>query len=145
MIFGNLGNDVVYGGRNNDILYGNQSDDFLSGDIGNDTLYGGKNNDSLSGGNGDDILSGDFGNDTLSGGDGRDVFVLSALRGLDVVLDFQDGQDLLGLAGGLTLAQLSITAGSNGALIRLASTNELLVSLTGVQVGAIASSDFITS
>lgn len=142
VIFGNLGNDVLYGGKNNDILYGNQGDDILSGDISNDTLYGGQNNDSLLGGDGDDILNGDFGNDTLSGGSGRDVFVLGALRGADVVQDFQDGQDLLGLAGGLTFGQLSIAAGNNGTQIRLTSTNELLASLTGVQVSAIASSDF---
>ena len=142
VIFGNLGNDVLYGGKNNDILYGNQGDDILNGDISNDTLYGGQNNDSLLGGDGDDILNGDFGNDTVSGGGGRDVFVLGALRSSDVVLDFQDGQDLLGLAGGLTFGQLSVTAGNNGAQIRIASTNELLASLTGVQVGAIASSDF---
>ncbi|GET36586.1 calcium-binding protein [Microseira wollei] len=144
VIVGNLGNDVLYGGKNNDILYGNQGDDILSGDTGNDTLYGGQNNDSLSGGDGDDILNGDFGNDTLSGGGGRDVFVLGALRGTDVVLEFQDGQDLLGLAGGLTFAQLSIAAGNNGTQIRIASTNELLASLTGVQVSAIASSSVFT-
>jgi serralysin len=142
VIYGDQGNDVLFGGKNNDILYGNQGDDILNGDIGNDTLYGGQNNDSLSGGDGDDILKGDFGNDTLSGGGGRDVFVLGALRGADVVLDFQDGQDLLGLAGGLTFAQLSIAAGNNGTQIRVASTNELLASLTGVQVSAIAASDF---
>lgn len=141
-IYGDQGNDVLYGGKNNDIVHGNQGDDILNGDIGNDTLYGGQNNDSLSGGDGDDILNGDFGNDTLSGGGGRDVFVLGALGGADVVLDFQDGQDLLGLAGGLTFAQLSIAAGTNGTQIRLTSTNEVLASLTGVQVGAIASSDF---
>lgn len=142
VIYGNQGNDLLYGGKNNDIVYGNQGDDILNGDIGNDTLYGGQNNDSLSGGDGDDILNGDFGNDSLSGGGGQDVFVLSVFGGTDVVLDFQDNQDLLGLGGGLTFAQLSIAAGSNGTQIRLASTNELLASLTGVQVSAIAASDF---
>lgn len=142
ILYGDSSNDTLYGGQNNDRLFGGEGDDIVSGDFGNDTLYGGQNNDSLLGGEGDDILYGDFGSDTVRGGAGRDVFVLGALRGSDVVLDFQDGQDLLGLAGGLTFGQLSVTAGNNGTLIRLASTNELLASLTGVQVSAIASSDF---
>ena len=142
VLFGNLGNDVLYGGKNNDIVYGNQGDDLVYGDLGNDTLYGGQNNDSLLGGDGDDILSGDFGSDTLIGGAGKDTFVLDPLRGTDVVVDFEDGQDLLGLAGGLTFAQLSISGGSGVTQIRLTSTNELLASLTGAQV-SLTSSDFI--
>jgi serralysin len=141
-IYGNLGNDFLYGGKDNDILFGNEGTDFLSGDLGNDTLYGGKDNDTLIGGEGDDILWGDLGSDTLTGGAGRDVFVLTAGSGTDTVLDFQDTLDRLGLSGGLTFAQLSISQGANGTLIRLASNNELLASLTGAQVSAITSADF---
>jgi serralysin len=139
-LYGNLGNDTLYGGKDNDVLFGNQNDDLLNGDLGNDTLYGGQNSDRLLGGEGDDVLSGDLGNDTLVGGGGRDILILAAGKGSDTVQDFQDGTDLLGLSGGLTFAQLTISSSSNGTLIRFG--NEVLATLTGVQASAIASADF---
>jgi serralysin len=145
IIVGGEGNDTLYGGKNNDTLFGNQGDDFLSGDLGNDTLYGGKNNDILVGGDGDDILSGDFGSDSLISGNGRDVFVLASAKGSDVILDFQDGQDLIRMADGVRFDQLSITQGSNGTQIVLVGSGELLATLTGIQVSAIAIADFITT
>jgi serralysin len=143
IIIGGAGNDTLYGGKNDDTLFGNQGDDFLSGDLGNDTLYGGKNNDILVGGDGDDILSGDFGSDTLIGANGRDVFVLASGRGSDAILDFQDGQDLMRMADGVRFDQLSITQSTNGTQISLVGSGELLATLTGIQVSAIAIADFV--
>ncbi len=140
---GYAGTDSLAGEAGDDLLYGNVSSDTLDGGEGSDTLFGGKDGDILAGGIGDDFLFGDFGSDSLAGGEGRDRFVLSASSGIDVIADFTDGTDLLGLTGGLTFAQLAISQGVGAAEIRLASTDALLVSLTGVAVAAIEASDFV--
>ncbi|WP_373872811.1 hypothetical protein [Microseira wollei] len=71
--------------------------------MGNDLLFGnlGIDNDALNRGNGNDTLAGDLGNDTLTGGGGSDRFVLSLSGGTETIVGFEDGQDLIALAGGL--------------------------------------------
>ena len=148
-LFGNNGSDIIYGDRGNDLLSGedgsdflngNQGEDTLTGGSGNDTLRGGKDNDSLNGGDGDDLLWGDMGSDLLFGGNGSDTFVLKAGSGSDNIADFANGSDSLALAGGLSFEQLTITASDGNTLIY--SGNELLATLTGVDVNLIASEDF---
>ena len=84
----------------------------------NDSLDGGAGNDVLYGSQGDNVLTGGTGADTMSGGRGADVFVLragdggSAITGADTITDFQDGTDVLGLAGSLTYSNLIITQGN---------------------------------
>ncbi|NJK67825.1 MAG: hypothetical protein HC941_15995 [Microcoleus sp. SU_5_3] len=46
------------------------------------------------------------------------------------------------LASGLNFGKLSISAGSNGTLIRLASNDRLLAVLNGVEFSAIGPQDF---
>ena len=71
-------------------------------------------NDSLLGGSGDDILLGSAGADILTGGLGSDLFVLAAgdggpaLGDADIITDFADGTDLVGLLGGLDFADLTL-------------------------------------
>ncbi|WP_377476117.1 MAG: putative Ig domain-containing protein [Microcoleus anatoxicus] len=134
-LFGGMGNDTVYGGKGNDVVHGGKDDDLVSGDLGNDTLFGDLGNDTVYGGAGDDLLNGGVGNDSLIGGDGRDRFVLSSGAGVDTITDFQIGQDLLGLSGGVRFDQLTISQGSGmqaqDTLIRIASTGELLASVIG--------------
>ncbi len=133
LINGNEGNDTIYGGAGDDTLYGGQGNDQLFGEAGNDVLYGnkgldrlfaGEGNNLLFGGQGQDVLVGGTGNDTLSGdkgedfligGSGPNVFVLSSEgpgvnnRFGDFILNFDSRQDLIGLAGGLTAANLVFT------------------------------------
>ncbi|MBW4680304.1 MAG: tandem-95 repeat protein [Microcoleus vaginatus WJT46-NPBG5] len=137
---GDLGDDSLNGDAGNDALYGNAGGDLLEGGDGNDTLHGGKDDDTLTGGSGDDILSGDLGNDSLIGGAGSDGFVLKFGAGSDTITDFTDGEDLLGLAAGLTFESLTITSSSNATLISVG--DELLASLTGVQADLITVNDF---
>ncbi len=96
----------------------------------------------LMGGSGDDFLWGDLGNDTLIGGSGSDRFVLATGAGNDTVLDFENGQDLLGLSGGLTFEQLAIVQSGDATSIRVASNNQVLASITGVQASNITQQDF---
>jgi hypothetical protein len=44
----------------------------------------------------------------------------------------------------LTFGQLSISPGTNGTLIRVASSGEVLASLTGVDPNLIGSEDFVS-
>lgn len=80
------GNNILYGDAGDDWLRAGQGDDELDGDSGNDILIGGCGNSRLNGGTGDDLLQ---------GGSGFEQFYLSSDR--DIIQDFQDGRDLLGL------------------------------------------------
>lgn len=139
---GTLNNDTLTGSNGSDIINGFGGDDVLSGLQGDDVLNGGAGNDNLSGGRGNDLLRGGLGNDTLTGGAGRDTFVLGAGLGADTIVDFTKGQDSIQLAKGLNFGKLSISAGNNATLIRLASNNQLLATLSGVAPNAIGPRDF---
>jgi Ca2+-binding RTX toxin-like protein len=142
ILCGDRGADSLTGGEGNDLLFGNAGADSLDGGEGNDTLMGGKGNDSLTGGDGDDFLCGDRGSDTLTGGTGRDVFILTEGFDSDIITDFSDGLDVLGLTGTLTFEQLSVSAGAGATLISVAATGELLASLIGVDANLIGVEDF---
>ena len=90
--------------------------DYFTGP-GNDNLTGGTGSDNLYGGLGDDRLEGGGGTDHLFGGDGADRFVLATDPGTSYVYDWDqgsagsatDGMDRVQLAGGLTLADVTVT------------------------------------
>jgi Ca2+-binding RTX toxin-like protein len=144
VINGTPSNDNLTGSSGNDIINGSEGDDLLTGLRGNDVLNGGDGNDILSGGKGSDYLNGGLGNDNLVGGSGNDVFVLGAGLGVDTFSDFGNGQNTIQLINGLTFGQLSISPGTNGTLIRLASSGEVLASVTGVAANLIGSEDFFS-
>ncbi|MEG4326038.1 calcium-binding protein [Microcoleus sp. herbarium5] len=143
-INGTPGNDNLTGTSGNDIINGLEGDDVLIGLRANDVLNGGDGNDILYGGKGFDTLNGGLGNDNLVGGAGNDVFVLGAGLGVDTISDFTKSQDTIQLINGLTFGQLSISPGTNATLIRVASSGEVLASLTGVAPNLIGSEDFIS-
>ena len=70
-------------------------DDVLTGNGGRDNLSGGGGNDRLIGNKGADTLNGGAGDDILRGGAGKDSFVFGA--GLDVIRDFRDDWDKIGI------------------------------------------------
>lgn len=84
-------------------LIGSDFNDALFGNSGANALTGGKGNDSLLGGGGNDILNGGSGVDKLAGGQGSDVFVFdkSAFSGIDQIMDFTGGADVLRLDNAL--------------------------------------------
>ncbi len=140
ILFGDKGNDIICAGSGNNFLYGNQGNDILTGGDGDDVLYGGKDDDLLIGGAGNDWLSGDLGNDILIGGAGQDHFVIRPDTGVDVIVDFTDGEDLIGLAEGLTYNDLTLTQGDNGAVISVG--NEVLAIVNGVNIALLDQQDF---
>jgi len=144
VINGTNGNENLTGTPSSDNISGLDGDDALTGRQGNDILVGGGGSDILFGGKGFDTLNGGLGNDNLVGGAGNDVFVLGARLGVDTISDFANSQDTIQLINGLTFGQLSISPGTNGTLIRVASSGEVLASLTGVAPNLIGSEDFVS-
>ncbi|MEG4803374.1 hypothetical protein QUB63_10750 [Microcoleus sp. ARI1-B5] len=62
--------------------------------------------------------------------------------GVDTIVDFTNAQDSIQLASGLNFGKLSIAAGNNATLIRLASNNQLLAAINGVEPRALGPKDF---
>ncbi|MEG3908587.1 calcium-binding protein [Microcoleus sp. w2-18bC1] len=143
-INGSPDNDILFGTSGNDIINGVEGNDVLMGLRGNDMLVGGDGSDVLNGGKGFDTLNGGLGNDILVGGGGNDVFVLGVGLGVDTIVDFAKSQDTVQLINGLTFGQLLISPGTDGTLITVASSGEVLASLIGVAPNFIGSEDFIS-
>ena len=144
-INGDSNNDILRGGNGDDLINGNGGNDRLVGNAGNDTLRGGTGDDTLQGRSGDDILYGGAGIDAMVGDAGSDIFVLESNLEGNIIRDFTDGIDRLGLTPGIAFEDLTITNNSSGtaALIRDRSNgNELLATVRGVEATAITSDDF---
>ncbi len=148
-IYGGGGNDSLIGGRGKDTIYGEDGNDSLIGGRGKDYLYGGDGNDSLIGGRGkdylyggdeNDTLIGGRGDDTLEGGEDADIFVLKQGHGRDTIIDFEDGTDLIGLAGSLSFEDLAIVRIGRNTSINF--EGETLATLQGIDSTLITSDDF---
>ncbi|MGB5900252.1 MAG: choice-of-anchor D domain-containing protein [Geitlerinemataceae cyanobacterium] len=134
-----LEQDFLCGGAGNDRISGNEGADRLNGDAGDDTLYGGKDNDVLNGGEGADILAGNLGDDTLSGGADADRFDFQVTDGNNVITDFEDGTDKIGLQG-VTFDQLTIAQVGSDTQI---TTGSLAITLKGVTSSTIDATDLV--
>jgi hypothetical protein len=141
---GFAGDDIIIGNGGNDTLTGNKGNDIISGGAGNHQLFGGKGDDNLNGGEGNDTLIGGAGADLLISGTGRDVLVLAAGANTDTFVDFQKGQDLIGLSRGLSFNQLRVTEGDFSTTIEIASNGEVLANILSVSTSPLTASDFIS-
>ncbi|MDU8913674.1 CAP domain-containing protein [Aestuariicoccus sp. MJ-SS9] len=124
LISGGAGSDSIGGGEGDDTIYGNDNADFLSG---------GGRHDQIDGGNGADTINGGSGNDTLTGGAGADVFVFNELTNgeTDLILDFEDGSDVLRLTG----VSAPAGTGAQGRFDALDITAATVAGEAGVTVG----------
>ena len=164
------GADSVYGLSGDDTLYGFTPTISGAGNDGNDILYGGPGNDILIGGPGDNILDGGLGQDTLTGKGGLDdgtgfiefnnyygeyginTFIIRAGDGgpsidsADVITDFEDNNDLIGMADGLEFNQLTIEQGTgdyaNHVVVKKTDTGEFLVVIQSITIENITDADF---
>jgi Ca2+-binding RTX toxin-like protein len=139
ILTGTIQPDQITGLTGNDILRGGGGRDKLRGGKGNDKLSGGDGNDLLNGGAGQDWLYGDRGQDKLTGGQDKDLFVLQK-GGRDVVLDFQDRRDRLGLLPGMKFKQLKLVAQGQDTLISM--NNRPLALIKGIVPGQLTKADF---
>jgi Ca2+-binding RTX toxin-like protein len=161
VIIGAGGNDTLAGGAGNDTIYGDSHLSDSSGTIygirsynlteGNDMLSGGDGDDMLYGDDGDDTLDGGAGADTLTGGSGIDIFVIKgnyggdSLNGSDVVTDFVNGTDVIGMDG-LNFSELSVAQGTgdylNHVIVKKTDTGEFLTIIQNMNISAIDDNDF---
>ncbi|MEM9511714.1 MAG: Ig-like domain-containing protein, partial [Cyanobacteria bacterium P01_E01_bin.48] len=135
--FGEGGDDFIDGGAGNDELRGNGGDDTILGGAGLDRIFAGEGDDVIRGGEGDDILKGDSFRPEL----GNDTFVLAVGEGTDTILDFQPGEDLIGLADGLTFSDLGIS--DSDGFAEIASGDETLALLNNVSASDLDASLFV--
>jgi Ca2+-binding RTX toxin-like protein len=121
---------------------------FLGGDL-DDTYQGGAGDDLIFGGGGEDVLFGNAGADTLTGGASADIFALGAGDGgaalslADIITDFVDGVDLVGLTGGLGFAELTLAdSGAGGTVVSITATAEILAVVDGITPSLLDETDF---
>jgi Ca2+-binding RTX toxin-like protein len=159
VLVGGDGKDTLYGGNGDDAMDGGKDDDLLSGGLGKDLLYGGDNDDKLYGNEGDDTLKGEAGKDLLFGGQGHDtltggteadIFVLrvgdnttkTMLTGADIITDYKDGEDKIGLADSLTFSDLTFK--QNGADVEIYTKGgEALAVVHNVNQNMLEATDFV--
>ena len=108
--------DTFRGTDADEIIFGGGNRDRLIGNGGNDQIFGEGGRDFIRGGGGDDILDGGARSNRIFGGGGNDTFVLNA-DGDTRIMDFNARKDVIALAGGLSIGQLSITKRGPNALI----------------------------
>ena len=106
-LLGGRGNDFIRGAGGTDILVGQPDDDLLFGDLGNDVVYGGPGNDVLYGDN-DNVLTRPL------GFTGKDKFVLKGGEGIDLIRDFELGNDIITLANPINFATIALRQISDG-------------------------------
>lgn len=138
---GTNSNEVLRGTAANGILDGRGGHDRIFTSAGNDIAIGGVGNDDLDGGTGDDLLYGGKGLDTLKGGRGRDVFVLAPQEGPDLIKDFRQGEDFIGLAKGLQFEDLRLIQRGSSTVIKTG--RDHLATLQGVNANQLSLNDFM--
>jgi len=127
------GNDTINGGNGSDRIGGKGGDDALFGGAGDDAIWGDDGDDLIRGGLGEDVLTGD----DFSGGSGSDTFILATGEGTDTITDFEVGVDFIGLADGLTFADLTFDGGS------ILAGEETLAMLTGIEAESLDMDAFV--
>ncbi|MCC5665138.1 VWA domain-containing protein [Nostoc sp. CHAB 5784] len=158
------GNDVIYAGSGRDIIdagngknqiYAVEGNNLIGTGSGNDIVYAGSGSDWIFTGARDDVIYATEGNNLIAAGtgdnlvysgSGRDLFVLVSGAGSTTIDQFQS-YDHLGLIGGLSFDQLSITKNQQGnefsTRISIASTGDLLASLKWVETSSITRNSFV--
>ena len=137
-LVGNLGDDSITGGVGNDVIFGNTGMDILDGGENDDMLFGGKGNDTLIGGAGNDVLAGNLADDVLTGGSGADRFDFLFNDGSDIITDFQDGVDIIGLEESFSFSDLTITQIDADTQIQAGFTS---ITLQGINASLISEAD----
>jgi D-alanyl-D-alanine carboxypeptidase len=134
-ILGRGGDDVLAGGAGGDRLAGGSGDDRLNGRGGDDRLFGGT---------GEDTLTGGRGNDVLAGGSGADVFVFAAraFEGHDRITDWEDGADVIRVAGG-DFAGIGLAAAAGGLATQVTLASGTTILIEAAAFGTIGEEDFL--
>ena len=145
-IIGSYYDDVLTGDNNANNITGDNAE---SQSEGANTISGLGGNDTLSGNGGDDQIDGGTGADTITTG-GTDTIILragdggSTLAGADIITDFPDGTDILGMDDGLQYADLTIAQGTgdNANNTIISAGSEYLAILEDIDVTDLTEADF---
>jgi Ca2+-binding RTX toxin-like protein len=140
------GDDIIIAGAGDDTVFANRGRDLLRGDAGNDALDGQQGKDKIKGGIGDDTITGGEGNDKLWGNGGIDTFIFNDGDGNDVIKDFSAGIDKIDFSNVSEITDFSDlinnqAANDGGDMVISTSTDT--ITLIGVNIGDLFSSDFI--
>lgn len=117
--------------------------DVINAGAGNDTVFGNAGNDQINGGSGNDTLTGGSGDDDLTGGTGADVFRFNGGMsfGVDLVLDFTDGDDKIEVFNGNQVGSAGLLdLGTSGVAITLDSDAIILL---GFDIADLDRTDFV--
>lgn len=87
--------DLIEGGAGHDTIDGGAGDDEIQGEGGDDVILGGADNGLVSAASGGLLVTV---GDNLYGNDGRDAFLFGRGDGVDLIWDFQPGQDVIRVA-----------------------------------------------
>lgn len=139
-VFGTSESDSIQGKNVGGIISTGRGDDLINAAGGNDIVLSGAGSDRANGGTGDDLIDGGIGRNQLNGSQGADTFLLTR-NGTQIIQDFQDGIDRLGLSQGLVAEVLTFTQRGSDTVIQ-AGRNSLAV-LKNVQASAITGDDFV--
>jgi parallel beta-helix repeat protein len=95
--------------ENCETLRGTSYVDAITGDAAANRLFGCAGRDTIDGGAGNDLIAGGRDADVLSGGAGTDTFRTLVRDGVDTIIDFENGVDLLEFRGVAAYNALRIT------------------------------------
>ncbi len=109
---GGSGDSTLQGGSGTVTMQAGDGDEVLLAGTGDASMYGGAGNDTLQGGSGQTLMVAGTGSTTMVGGSGHDTFQIGADAGDVVIEDFGAG-DVLQLASGVSIADLTIGDGSS--------------------------------
>jgi hypothetical protein len=138
-VFAGAGDDLIdssNGGGNNRVY----------GQSGNDTLFIGSN-DRAFGGSGEDIFYFLGGGSTISGGTDSDEFWLATAdypESANTITDFENGIDVLGI-GGLGLSFDDLTLTQQGGTTLIASGEQEITKLLGINSTSLSADNFVFS
>ncbi len=97
---------VINGTAANNTLLGTNSAEYINGFAGADLIFGYAGND---------IINGGTGNDRIYGGTGSDTFRFTDLHfGKDIIMDYQDGTDILSFAANVAKSTAEFKVAGNG-------------------------------
>ena len=144
-LLGGLGDDILRGSKGDDTLFAGEGNDRVLGFNGNDLLSGDAGDDTVIGGNGDDLIMGVTGNDLLRGGNGSDTFIFGNGDGTDIIRDFDQGVDKIGLVQGeLRFRDITLSQLNNTTLIGVADTGETLAVIRNTDAADFTRDSFVT-
>jgi hypothetical protein len=137
---GDDGNDFGDDTDDTDLLTGNSNRDRIGGDRTSSSIYANQVNDALLDG-GDDLLVSNSANDLLTNPQGLERLILGNDSGIDIISNFLNGVEPVGLSNGFSFDRPSTIANGGNALMP---ADDRLLGNPGVSPNTFSAPDFIS-